>query len=124
VDGAHRTGCAAAGPVGATGPAPYGTGMVPVQPVHPVYPGTAPVYSVQPKSPGISLLVSFFIPGVGSMINGDVGIGVGILIGYIVSWFLTLILIGFIGVIGFWIWGMVDAYRGAQRWNAKHGIIS
>jgi hypothetical protein len=23
-----------------------------------------------------------------------------------------------------WIWGMVDAYQGAQRWNARHGIIS
>jgi len=21
-------------------------------------------------------------------------------------------------------WGMVDAYQGAQRWNARHGIIS
>jgi hypothetical protein len=23
-----------------------------------------------------------------------------------------------------WIWGMVDAYQGAQRWNARYGIIS
>jgi hypothetical protein len=33
-------------------------------------------------------------------------------------------LIGFILVIGAWIWGMIDAYQGAQRWNARHGIIS
>jgi hypothetical protein len=23
-----------------------------------------------------------------------------------------------------WVWGMVDAYQGAQRWNHRHGIIS
>jgi hypothetical protein len=23
-----------------------------------------------------------------------------------------------------WIWGLVDAYQGAQRWNARHGILS
>jgi hypothetical protein len=34
------------------------------------------------------------------------------------------VIVGIVGVIGFWIWGMVDAYQGAQRWNARHGIIS
>jgi hypothetical protein len=23
-----------------------------------------------------------------------------------------------------WIWGMIDAHQGAQRWNRRHGIIS
>jgi TM2 domain-containing membrane protein YozV len=79
---------------------------------------------VAAKSPGVSLLASFFIPGLGSMINGDVGKGIGILIGYFVSLVLVIVLIGIIGVIGFWIWGMVDAYQGAKLWNARHGIIS
>jgi TM2 domain-containing membrane protein YozV len=68
--------------------------------------------------------VSFFLPGVGSMINGDVGKGIGILVGYVISFFLIIVLIGIVGVIGFWIWGMVDAYQGARQWNARHGIIS
>lgn len=80
--------------------------------------------AVAPKNPAISLLISFFIPGVGSMVNGDVGKGVGILIGYVISIALTLILIGFIGMFGFWVWGMVDAYQGAQKWNLRHGIVS
>ena len=84
----------------------------------------APVAQVAPKNPGIALLVSFFIPGLGSMMNGQVGKGVGILVGYIASWFLTIILIGFVGLVAFWVWGMVDAYQGAKSWNASHGIVS
>ena len=79
---------------------------------------------VAPKNPAVSLIVSFFIPGVGSMINGDVGTGIAILILYIVGWVLLVGLIGIPVAIAAWIWGMVDAYRGAQRWNARHGIIS
>ena len=79
---------------------------------------------VAPKNPGIALLASFFIPGLGTIMNGQAGKGAGILVGYIVSWFLTIILIGFVGLVGFWIWGMVDAYQGAKSWNARHGIIS
>jgi TM2 domain-containing membrane protein YozV len=83
-----------------------------------------PVQQVAPKNPAIALLAAFFIPGLGSMMNGQVGKGVGILIGYVVSWFLTIILIGFVGLVGFWVWGMVDAYQGAKKWNAQHGILS
>jgi TM2 domain-containing membrane protein YozV len=79
---------------------------------------------VAPKNPAVSLLISFFVPGVGSMVNGDAGIGVAILIGYLVSLFLMLVLVGFLTAPAFWIWGLVDAYTGAQRWNARHGIIS
>jgi TM2 domain-containing membrane protein YozV len=79
---------------------------------------------VAPKNPAVSLIVSFFLPGVGSMINGDVGTGVAILVLYIVGWATTIFLVGFLLLIGAWIWGMVDAYQGAQRWNARHGIIS
>jgi TM2 domain-containing membrane protein YozV len=79
---------------------------------------------VAPKNPAVSLIVSFFIPGVGSMINGDVGTGIAILVLYIIGWVLAIGLIGIPLAIGAWIWGMVDAYRGAQRWNARRGIIS
>jgi TM2 domain-containing membrane protein YozV len=89
-------------------------------PAYPSYGG----YPVAPKNPAISLLVSFFIPGVGSMINGDVGKGVAILVGYMVSWVFTLVIIGIFGVFGFWVWGMVDAYQGAVEWNRRHGIVS
>lgn len=110
-----------------TAPQPYGAGqpMHPgmVQGYYPPMPG-APQYVVAPKNPAISLLISFFVPGVGSMVNGDVGVGVIILVGYLVSLVLVLVLIGIVGVVGFWVWGLVDAYTGAQKWNARHGIIS
>jgi TM2 domain-containing membrane protein YozV len=79
---------------------------------------------VAPKNPAISLLVSFFVPGVGSMINGDTGTGVVILVLYVVGILASFILIGIPIFIGAWIWGLIDAYQGAQRWNAAHGIIS
>ena len=56
---------------------------------------------VAPKNPAVSLLASFFLPGLGSMINGEVGKGVGILIGYLVSFVLLFVFIGIIGIFVF-----------------------
>ncbi|WP_411283641.1 DUF2510 domain-containing protein [Lapillicoccus sp.] len=86
--------------------------------------GMVPAIQVAPKNPALALLASFFIPGLGSMLNGEVGKGVGILIGYAVCWVLSFVLIGIPGLIAFWVWGLVDAYQGAQKWNARHGILS
>jgi len=80
--------------------------------------------TVAPKSPGVAVLASFFIPGLGSMISGRVGIGVLILCLYIVSWILTIVIIGFVGLVGFWIWGMIQGYADAVAWNRRYGIIS
>jgi TM2 domain-containing membrane protein YozV len=95
-----------------------------VAPAAYITPGAPAGMVVAPKNPAVSLIVSFFIPGVGSMINGDVGTGVAILILYIVGIGLAFLLIGIPILIGAWIWGMIDAYQGAQRWNARHGILS
>lgn len=120
-------------------PPPPGVGYGPPPPVYgspqPVYPWAGPhprpgygyvqqPYPVgSPKSPGGSLVASFFIPGLGTMINGDVSKGIGILIGYSISWLLSLIIIGVPFLVAFWIWGMVDAYQGAKEWNARHGFF-
>jgi len=83
---------------------------------------------VAPKNPAVSLIVSLFIPGVGSMVNGDAVIGVVILFLWIVSIGLDFTLIGLIvGIplgIATFVWALIDAYTGARRWNARHGIIS
>jgi TM2 domain-containing membrane protein YozV len=76
------------------------------------------------KSPGVAVLASLFIPGLGSMISGNPGIGVLILVLYVMSWPLVLVFIGIVGVIGFWIWGMVQAYHDAVTWNTRHGLVS
>lgn len=80
---------------------------------------------VAPKNPALSLIVSFLAPGAGTIINGEVGKGVAILAAWsFCFFFMWFFLIPALGVIGLWIYGMVDGYQGAQRWNLHHGIIS
>lgn len=94
------------------------------QPFGQQYQQPHPQMMVAPKSPGVAVLASFFIPGLGSMISGRGGLGALILCLYFVSWILTIVLVGFIGVIGCWIWGMVQGHADAVAWNRSHGIIS
>jgi TM2 domain-containing membrane protein YozV len=65
------------------------------------------------KSPGVALLLSFFISGAGQMYNGQVGKGILMLLGTIALWF---ILLGWT----VWIWSMVDAYQTAKRMNLAY----
>jgi TM2 domain-containing membrane protein YozV len=104
---------------------PYGYPPAPYQPQQPYPAGYAggPM-QVAPKNPGIALLISFFLPGVGSLYAGKINTGVIILIGYVISWVLTIIIIGFVGIFVFWVWGMIDAYTAAQAWNRARGIDS
>jgi TM2 domain-containing membrane protein YozV len=83
-----------------------------------------PAMQVMPKNAALALIISFFIPGVGSMYAGKVNTGVIILVCYIVSVILSAFLIGIPFAIGIWIWGLVDAYKGAQEWNRARGIES
>jgi TM2 domain-containing membrane protein YozV len=76
------------------------------------------------KSPALSLIVSFFLPGVGSMINGDSSRGLLILLLWLLGLGLSWLLIGVPLALGMFIWGLVDAYQGAVRWNRAHGILS
>ncbi len=100
-------------------------GIMPAQPpqwVQPQYQGMPAV--VAPKNPALAVILSLFIPGLGSMVNGRAGGGVTILLLYLLGVALSIILIGIPIAIGVWIWGMVDAHKAAQEWNRAHGIIS
>ena len=68
---------------------------------------------IGPKSPGIALLLSILITGVGQMYNGQVAKGFLMLIGCVVLWFM------FLGWI-IWIWSAIDAYQEAKRINATY----
>jgi TM2 domain-containing membrane protein YozV len=84
-----------------------------------------PGYAVQPRNPAVALLLSFFIPGLGTLVNGETGKGLAILLSWLVSAIFTVFcLVGLLAALPLWIWGMVDAYTGAQRWNRERGIIS
>ncbi len=86
--------------------------------------GYVAVTQVAPKSPGLALLGSFFFPGLGQLINGQVGKGIAMFVAYLVSIALLFVFIGFLLVPAIWIWSMVDAYSGAKQWNARHGILA
>ncbi|GAA3583809.1 hypothetical protein [Kribbella ginsengisoli] len=90
-------------------PQPYGIG----------YP-----QQVAPKNPGLALVASFFIPGLGTLINGNVGLGIAIFAAYCVAAVLCFVIIGFVLLPAVWVWGMIDAYQGAKKWNTAHGIVS
>jgi TM2 domain-containing membrane protein YozV len=79
---------------------------------------------VQPKSPAVALIISLLVPGVGSMTVGRTGIGVAILVTWLVGAILSAVIIGIPIALGAWIWGMVDAHHGAVEWNRARGIIS
>jgi TM2 domain-containing membrane protein YozV len=104
-------------------PQAYGQPQAYAQPGQPLA-GYPVQQVVAPKNPAVSLILSFFIPGLGTMVNGNVGRGVLILVLYVVGWVLSFLLIGVPVLIGAWIWGLVDGYTSAQRWNREHGIIS
>lgn len=94
----------------------------------PPHGGPPPVFAPPRKDPAVSLLVSFFVPGVGSMMNGDVGEGVAFLgayaLGLVLLACLGWLLVGFIGLpimVGAWIWSMIHAYQGAQMYNRAVG---
>jgi hypothetical protein len=58
------------------------------------------------ESAGLAAVLSYFISGFGQIINGT----------------LTTILIGWIPLAIVWAWAIVDAYREAERINARQGL--
>lgn len=74
-----------------------------------VNPYVQPVYAKR-KEPAVALLLSFLWPGLGQIYNGDVGKGIGFMIGF---WVLIWVGVGIV----FWIWGMIDAYQVATNIN-------
>lgn len=65
------------------------------------------------KSPGIALVLSLLICGVGQMYNGQVAKGILMLLGCVCLW------VFFLGWI-IWIWSMIDAYSTAKEMNLRY----
>lgn len=108
------------------GPPPWiqdqaGRQMVPSGPMQPMQPQALPGGS--PKYPAMSLMLSFFLPGLGTLVNGEVLKGLAIACVY---WFLfwiglILLFLPWLLAAGVWIFGMYDAYSGAHRINRIRG---
>ncbi|MBS3920645.1 MAG: hypothetical protein KG012_17360 [Deltaproteobacteria bacterium] len=74
------------------------------------------------KNPGVAAVLSFFITGLGQIYNGQITKGVLFIIIQAINALLMYALIGFITFPIFWIWGMVDAYRTAEKINKKTNL--
>jgi TM2 domain-containing membrane protein YozV len=70
------------------------------------------------KNPGVAAVLSFLFTGLGQIYNGHIGKGIGFIVIQIVSVLLMFLFIGFITTPIIWIWGIVDAYKSAERINA------
>jgi TM2 domain-containing membrane protein YozV len=89
--------------------------------------GQPPQYApaVAPKSTGVGLVLGLLLPGVGCMYAGRPGIGVLLLVAWLISIPLILVLgIGFITGVIVWIASAVLGYTMTREWNAAHGIVS
>ena len=69
------------------------------------------------KNPGLAAILSFFYMGLGQIYNGQIGKGIAFIVLYSISWLLIFILIGLITTPIFWIYGMYDAYKSAEKIN-------
>ena len=111
--GAALVANAAAAAAGGTGPTAPAMGM-PQQP--PPLPGQyaavplGPKYALD-KSPGVAVLLSFLIPGVGQFYCGESKKGGIMLAVYLLSWMTAFFVIGWAGLVVVWIWSMIDAYN-------------
>jgi TM2 domain-containing membrane protein YozV len=74
------------------------------------------------KSAGLAAVLSFFISGLGQIYNGQILKGLVIIVVQIINGALTTILIGWIPLAIVWVWAIIDAYREAERINARQGL--
>jgi TM2 domain-containing membrane protein YozV len=75
------------------------------------------------KSAGLAAILSFFISGLGQIYNGQILKGLVIIVVQIINGALTTILIGWIPLAIVWVWAIIDAYREAERINARRGLL-
>ncbi|MCK0472483.1 hypothetical protein [Halalkalibacter sp. APA_J-10(15)] len=72
------------------------------------------------KNPGLAAVLSALWCGLGQIYNGQIGKGIIFIIIQAINGLLMFVLIGFITAPLMWIWGMIDAYRVAERLNRQH----
>lgn len=71
------------------------------------------------KNSGAAAVLSFFVPGLGQIYNGQLGKGITIVIASVISW--TIIYVCFFIYIPLWIWSIYDAYKTAENINKENG---
>jgi TM2 domain-containing membrane protein YozV len=87
----------------------------------------APQYApaIAPKSTGTGLVLGLLLPGVGCMYAGRPGMGIAIMVTWLISITLVFVFgIGFLTGFATWIASAVLGYTMTREWNAAHGIVS
>jgi TM2 domain-containing membrane protein YozV len=76
------------------------------------------------KEPLFSLVLSFLLPGLGQIYNGQTNRGLIFIICTIASWLLTAACIGIFIFLGIWVYAMYDAYTVAQQINRGEAVCA
>ncbi|MFB5662276.1 hypothetical protein [Alteribacillus sp. HJP-4] len=71
------------------------------------------------KSAGVAAVLSAIWSGLGQIYNGQILKGIILMIIQGINAFLFVVLIGFIFYPIVWIYGMIDAYKQAERYNQR-----
>ncbi|WP_230739776.1 hypothetical protein [Methanooceanicella nereidis] len=69
------------------------------------------------REPILALVLSFLLPGLGQIYNGDTNRGILFVIGTLMAWLLTSVCIGIFIFLGLWVYAMYDAYLTAEKIN-------
>ncbi|HPC28311.1 MAG TPA: hypothetical protein PKX17_06250 [Candidatus Methanomethylicus sp.] len=74
------------------------------------------------KSPVLALILSFLLPGLGQIYDGNAQKGIIMILAVIACAFLTLFIIGIFLYIALWLYGMYDAYKAAEEYNSLRNL--
>jgi hypothetical protein len=89
------------------------------------YVGGAPAPIAIAKNAVLYSILGIIIPGLPSLLLRDDKVVGGIQIGlWVLSWILTIIIIGFLLWPAVAIWSAITGYQDAQLWNRQHGFIT
>lgn len=69
------------------------------------------------REPLLALILSFLLPGLGQIYNGDTNNGIIFIVATVVSWLMTSVCIGLFLFVGIWAYAMYDAYTRAIKIN-------
>ncbi|WP_342387746.1 hypothetical protein [Salinicoccus bachuensis] len=72
------------------------------------------------KSPGIAAVLSALISGLGQIYNGQILKGIIIILLQVINGALTIVLIGYVFLPIVWLYAVIDAYRSAEKINARN----
>lgn len=84
--------------------------------------GSGLAADVAPKAPGLVLLASLVIPGLGQFINGNRRIALAFFAAFLIAWQLVPFAIGIPMLLAVVVWSTLDAWADAKSWNLELGF--